>query len=520
MELKFQFIFKNNVVYHSVEYLAKALKRRAHTLSFLRLFLEVNVLQQEKLLSVGIDLGTSTSQMVISELTIENLASTFSVPRIHITDKQVIYQSDIIFTPLLSQTEIDAESLKLFISEQYQKAGIPKERIQMGAVIITGETARKANASNVLTALSGYAGDFVVATAGPDLESIIAGKGAGTEILSKDRRGPVLNFDIGGGTTNLALFKNGEVISTGCFDIGGRLIKIDPNTKIVQYISPKVAELIQKISSPVAVGRSVSVSEMNEIVNHLIQILENIVGIGPKSPYYELFITNHELQFSGEIPEVTFSGGVADCLIDVLPEQPFLYGDIGLILGHRIKKSRLVTDKIVLPTVETIRATVVGAGSHTTEVSGSTISFTQDLLPIKNLPVLKLTIEDEQLDAHGLGQCIQKKLEWYSLDAQLSNVVLGIRGVKSPSFADITRYAQGIVIGLEQLIQEQFPLTIIVEEDMAKALGHSIYSLIPENYPFVCLDAVKVENGDYVDIGLPIADNTVLPVIVKTLVFN
>ena len=98
----------------------------------------------------------------------------------------------------------------------------------MGAVIITGETARKSNSSKVLQALSGYAGDFVVATAGPDLESIIAGKGAGTETLSREHRGNIVNFDIGGGTSNLAMFRAGDVVDTACFDIGGRLIKIIP----------------------------------------------------------------------------------------------------------------------------------------------------------------------------------------------------------------------------------------------------------------------------------------------------
>ena len=165
---------------------------------------------KEKMLTVGIDLGTSTTQLVLSELTIENYASAFSVPRITISEKKVIYRSEIIFTPLINQKEIDDEPIKRFVTEQYKQAGIEKGDIQMGAVIITGETARKTNASKVLKALSGYAGDFVVATAGPDLESIIAGKGAGTEKLSKQYKGTIVNLDIGGGTTNLAAFRDGD----------------------------------------------------------------------------------------------------------------------------------------------------------------------------------------------------------------------------------------------------------------------------------------------------------------------
>lgn len=113
-------------------------------------------------------------------------------------------------------------------------------------MIITGETARKENANSVLQAMSGYAGDFVVATAGPDLESIIAGKGAGAQSYSKEYHTSVVNLDIGGGTTNLVLFNDDELLDTACFDIGGRLIRISPQTKQIEYIAPKLKEIIQK----------------------------------------------------------------------------------------------------------------------------------------------------------------------------------------------------------------------------------------------------------------------------------
>ena len=91
--------------------------------------------------------------------------------------------------------------------------------------------------------------------------------------------------------------------------------------------------------------------------------------------------------------------------------------------------------------------------------------------------------------------------------------------MSNPTFADIQRYGQGIVEGLASLVAEQIPI-VMVDEDMAKALGHALSAHLPKDYPFICLDSVKVENGDYVDIGLPVAEGAVLPVIVKTLVFN
>ncbi|WEB27495.1 ethanolamine ammonia-lyase reactivating factor EutA [Enterococcus faecalis] len=474
-------------------------------------------MSKETLLTVGIDLGTSTTQLVLSELTVENFASAFTVPRISISDKKVIYRSDIIFTPLLNQSEIDAEPIKAFVAEQYRQAGIHKQDIQMGAVIITGETARKSNANNVLRALSGYAGDFVVATAGPDLESIIAGKGAGAQTYSETKRKPVVNLDIGGGTTNLAVFKDGEVIDTACFDIGGRLIKLDQQQKIT-YIAPKIQEIINKKGLTLHLGDQATEQNLLPIISELVAVLENSIGLGTKSPFYQLLVTNHPLRKGEELPIVTFSGGVADCL-NTTSTNLFKYGDIGLLLGKHLRKSLIFSEKEVLESAETIRATVVGAGSHTAEISGSTIAYREKILPVKNIPILKLAQEDETLTVTELGQRIQEKLNWHRIE-ETPQIALAIRGMSNPTFADIQRYGQGIVEGLASLVAEQIPIIVMVDEDMAKALGHALSAHLPKDYPFICLDSVKVENGDYVDIGLPVAEGAVLPVIVKTLVFN
>lgn len=473
-------------------------------------------MSKETLLTVGIDLGTSTTQLVLSELTVENFASAFTVPRISISDKKVIYRSDIIFTPLLNQSEIDAEPIKAFVAEQYRQAGIHKQDIQMGAVIITGETARKSNANNVLRALSGYAGDFVVATAGPDLESIIAGKGAGAQTYSETKRKPVVNLDIGGGTTNLAVFKDGEVIDTACFDIGGRLIKLDQQQKIT-YIAPKIQEIINKKGLTLHLGDQATEQNLLPIISELVAVLENSIGLGTQSPFYQLLVTNHPLRKGEELPIVTFSGGVADCL-NTTSTNLFKYGDIGLLLGKYLRKSLIFSEE-VLESAETIRATVVGAGSHTAEISGSTIAYREQILPVKNIPILKLAQEDETLTVTELGQRIQEKLNWHRIE-ETPQIALAIRGMSNPTFADIQRYGQGIVEGLASLVAEQIPIIVMVDEDMAKALGHALSAHLPKDYPFICLDSVKVENGDYVDIGLPVAEGAVLPVIVKTLVFN
>lgn len=475
----------------------------------------------DKILSVGIDLGTSTTQLVLSELTIENIASVFTIPRVYITDKKVLYKSDIMFTPIDKNALIEVDKIKNFVTEEYHKAGIDKQNIQMGAVIITGETARKENASQVIQAMSGYAGDFVVATAGPDLESIIAGKGAGAHTYSQENHTSVANIDIGGGTSNLSVFREGDLIDTACFDIGGRLVKIDPKTREILYIAPKLQTIIKDKGLSLVVGQPVNREALDIIIYEMVRVIENSVGVGERSPYYELLQTNHGLKLDYEIRNVSFSGGVADCINQEFGEADELrYGDIGVLLGQAIRRSKVFAEKQVIESVETIRATVVGAGSHTTDVSGSTITYIENVLPIKNIPVLKFAPSDEAHASDMFGKIIEEKIRWYMLENEVQQVALALEGEKSPSFARVDDIAQAIVNGTKDFVQRNIPILVIVRQDMAKALGQCLYAKLPSGYPFVCIDSVDVQSGDYIDIGRPVVAGSVLPVVVKTLVFN
>ncbi|HFI0131351.1 TPA: ethanolamine ammonia-lyase reactivating factor EutA [Streptococcus suis] len=475
----------------------------------------------EKILSVGIDIGTATTQLVLSELVVENIASVFTIPRVYITDKRVLYRSEIIFTPIFDNLLIDVESIKEFVRQEYQKAGISKSMIQMGAVIITGETARKDNASQVLEALSGYAGDFVVATAGPDLESIIAGKGAGSYQYSQEYHTSVANIDIGGGTSNISVYREGDLIDTACFDIGGRLVKVDPSSQLITYIAPKLQEIIAKENWQLKVGCQVNRRDLDALISVLVSVLEQSLGLDTNSPYYELLQTNHGLKLDYPIRCVSFSGGVADAVFQTdRSVSEFHYGDIGILLGKAISQSKIFSDKKVIESVETIRATVVGAGSHTTEVSGSTITYISKVLPIKNIPVLKLSSQDEQGSQQELAGAIKEKSRWFMLENEVQELAIALDGIKSPSFVRVQEYAQAILEGMKDSIDRGIPLLVVVKEDMAKVLGQSLFALLPKDYPFVCIDSVDVQNGDYIDIGNPLVEGSVLPVVVKTLVFS
>ena len=467
----------------------------------------------DQLLSVGIDIGTSTTQLVLSRLTLLNRANPFSIPRIEIADRDVIYRSAVHFTPLLDERTIDAQGVRDIVEKEYRTSGYNKGQVQTGAVIITGETARKENARQVLESLSGFAGDFVVATAGPDLESVLAARGAGADEYSKEHRCRLLHFDIGGGTSNLALYDRGELVATGCLDVGGRLIKID-REQVVTYITPKLRRLFPQLKT----GWRITQVDLAPIVGALVRALEQAAGLTGGADRLEQFRTEDTQWIPPQgVTHLSFSGGVADCMFEP-PENEFAYGDIGALLGRAIMCSPALSRLRMVRGVETIRATVVGAGAHATDVSGSTIYHRGVSFPQKNIPILKLTREEENADEQVLAAAIRDKLRWYSDEEGLSQIALGLRGRNGPSYAQVQSLARAVARGLEPLRSGGFFPIVVVEQDIAKALGQALGALVEG--PLLSLDGIGVENGDYIDIGAPVAGGAVLPVVIKTLVFN
>lgn len=470
----------------------------------------------EQLLSVGIDIGTSTTQLVISRLTLENRANPFSVPRVAIAGREVLYRSGIHFTPIASDTVIDAGGVRAIVAEEYRKSGYDKGQIATGAVIITGETARKENAREVLAALSEFAGDFVVATAGPDLESILAARGAGADEYSREKHTDILHFDIGGGTANLSLWSHGELVQTGCLDVGGRLIKIDRGTGRVTYVSP-VLKNGAAGAAPPAVGDTPTPESLGPVLRAMVEALEQAALLRPGRDRLDAFLTRGTRWEPRAVPVVSFSGGVADC-IDDPPDDWLAYGDIGVLLGKAIAASPAFQAEGRFRGAETIRATVVGAGSHATDLSGSTIFYRDVAFPLKNLPILKLTEAEERGDAAALAQSIRNKLGWFADEGGLSQLALALRGEPNPAYARIQELARGVAEGLEPLRRAGLLPVVAMESDQAKVLGQALAPLLAG--PLLCLDGVAVDNGDYLDVGAPVAGGAVLPVVIKTLAFQ
>lgn len=448
----------------------------------------------KRLVSVGLDVGTTSTQMVVSELTVANQASAFAVPRLQIAERRVLYKSPVHFTPLADDRHIDAEKLRTLIVREYAAAGLDRSGVDTGAAIITGETSRKENARAVLQALAEFAGDFVVATAGPDLESVLAAKGAGALEYSRETGKTVLHMDIGGGTSNLALIQRGQIVKTACLNVGGRLLKMDDAGKVT-YISPVLRGLC-----PLQVGDVASREQVRHLTAQLTQALEMAAGLKPA----DVLLSKLWTQETGAAAQplchgdavISFSGGVADCI--ETPHKWLEFGDIGPQLGQSIRKSALCAGDYRLGT-ETIRATVIGAGSHATVLSGSTIYHKNIRFPLKNLPVIPI----------AYAACTVETVR-HALQRQDVAGILYIEQVKPLDYSAICALADVLV--------SAGCTCVATGQDMAKALGQAMALRLRSDAPCLCLDGLQLAQGDYLDVGAPIGP--AVPAVIKTLIFE
>lgn len=474
------------------------------------------------ILSVGIDVGTSTTQVVFSKLQMDNAGGYFSVPRVAIVDKEVVYKSEVYMTPLKTDVLIDTDALRDIVAAEFRKAGYRPEDTDSGAVIITGESARKENSDAVLKSLSDFAGDFVVSAAGPDMESLIAGKGSGAWQYSMDHHCRVANLDIGGGTTNVVLFEDGETLARGCLDIGGRLICMNPQG-IITKVSPAAAVMAQAAGVPVSVGDRCDELKLTAVTRQMAAALNAYLGVGTKD--IDAILRQIKTPGSSDFPvpekvqAVFFSGGVAD-LIYHESADTWAYGDIGVLLGRAIRESRLFTDFQKMEPGETIRATVVGAGTYTTTISGSTITYSDDIFPLKNIPVIKLDEELQEACFAGETEPVIRRIQWVLGQNDEEHFILAMPGKRNPGYMEMKRAAASIRQIMDRVQPPGKPILLVIESDIAKAMGQMIRQQPDLKRQVVAIDSIHVEDGEYVDMGKPMMNGMVIPVVVKTLIFG
>lgn len=471
--------------------------------------------KMQSLISAGIDIGTSTTKMIISRLIIQNTAGQTHVPRIEIVDKELLYQSPIFRTPLLDDVTIDVKKVEQIVFEQYKLAQIESYQIQTGVVLITGETATKKNARELIHLLADTAGEFLVATAGPDLESILAARGSGAVAYSKKTGKVVANIDIGGGTTNIAVLKHGEVIGTVTLHLGGRLLEFE-NSQVIQ-IAPSIQRLLQETGISYRVG-SVRDEQIEAFV--IEQMLASLNAVLKAEQHEENIplLLGHLPNWQSSVQAIMFSGGVSQCIYpssDANCEMG-VFDDLGRNIAQALRADVNLAQYEWIEPIETVRATVTGAGSQSTDVSGATIEVDATVLPLKNIPVL---ISDFQQQATQLELVIQASLaqavQYYDTEQSGELFALYLKNLPYMNFADINQLAQSI--SLNWPLNNQV-IILVLEADYAKVLGQSLV-LKKGTKQVVCIDQIYVRTGDYIDIGNPLQAG-VVPVVVKTLAFH
>ncbi|MEI6290951.1 MAG: ethanolamine ammonia-lyase reactivating factor EutA, partial [Chloroflexota bacterium] len=376
--------------------------------------------ENHSLLSVGIDIGTTTTQVIFSHLKLTDVARPGQIPRMMITDREIVFQSDPFFTPLLDKDTIDSVKLKSMIDKVYEAARVSPGQIETGAVIITGETAKKKNADEILNSLAGFAGDFVVSVAGPHVESLIAGRGSGACQYSQSHFNTVLNIDIGGGSANIAAFRSGNFLSSAAMNFGGRILIIDKNSGKVLHIAEPAKIIVDEYNLKISIGQLPELTEIIKFCDVLskltIELIEGTVSDISK----KLYLTE-PISISGKNSVIMISGGIGyyyhhPVKINSISDMA-IHDDIGPLLAQSLLNNPELNKYNIICPAETLRATVLGASTQTVTLSGSTIWAEKDILPLKNVPVVRPEISHENAFENLAADIVLSVKKW-DLDAQ------------------------------------------------------------------------------------------------------
>lgn len=473
------------------------------------------------LTSVGIDIGSSTSHLIFSRLTLRRQGLALS-SRFVVVKREILFESPILLTPYLDRTTIDTTRLNAFILEAYRQAGLTPKDIDTGAVIVTGEAAKKKNAEAISALFSAQAGKFVCATAGHNLEAILAAYGSGAVAMTLDqgRDYTVMNVDIGGGTSKLAIVQRGKVVDTAALEVGARLVAMDENGRInrIEDAGLKIAEAAGVRLSP---GGTLEESEKDRMARVLCDCLFEVLERGSLSPLTQSLMLTPQIAFTDPIDAVLFCGGVSEYIYGFESRD---LGDVGNHLGKRVReRARGLRGNIALKNPEVrIRATVIGASQYTVQVSGNTIYVSdQGLLPLRNLQVVTPHIrQHEPLGIQDVKDAVEKALKRFDILDGDRAVALAIRWELGPSYPIIRTLAEGLAQAMREHIEKGQPLVLVFDADIARLMGNIIEKELLPGRGIISIDGIDLKDFDFIDIGEELPDAKAVPVVIKSLIFR
>lgn len=464
--------------------------------------------------SVGIDIGTTTSQVIFSRLEVVNRASVSQVPSYEFSKRDIIFVSPIIKTPIDFEGHVREAELKAFIEAQYQAAGIEPKSINSGAIIITGESSKAKNARATIMQLAETLGDFIVATAGPHLESVIAGYGSGAADYAKSHNARVLNIDIGGGTSNYVVFEAGRIVDTACLNVGGHLIEFDTSGKIKNLHKP--AQIIAEALLGSIDFKSIEINQITRIVQQMAQLVYEVI-IGKPSELAQQLLMTECLKSGQQYDAVFISGGVGQCFYEPIQQTAFeKYGDIGPLLAKCLHENIHIMALPLRTPKHTVRATVIGAGAYTLSLSGSTIWIDPQKLPVRNIPVIHAS--GDSSDIKMLSAVWQLSSKRMDIDLNQDLYALCIPDWVPVRYQAVLECVTAIQSFIAECPNNPHPLFIVCLQDMGKVLGMLLHAEITDR-ALAIIDEVQTHLGDYIDIGLPFQGGEVLPITIKSLAF-
>jgi len=416
----------------------------------------------------------------------------------------------VILTPYSSERRIDTDALSKFIERSYAETGWSPDDVDTGAVITTGEAARKENAAAVVGLFSDQAGKFVCATAGHHLESLLAAHGSGAVALSRTAATPlVLNVDIGGGTTKLAVCRKGRVEETAALDLGARVVSWDTAGKI-RAVS-RAGARVAKDAGVKITGGDVPDERALDAIAEWIADLALRVPTGRDFDDASLWLTQ-PLLARGPFHTLVFSGGVGEYING---SEKTEFGDLGLRLGRAIQ--RRLADFEVLKPVESIRATCIGASQYSVQVSGDTLFLSDPgLLPLRDLAAV--AVRPESANASAIADEIRRGIA--RLDREDGRFALAVRWRHGPAYPALRALCSGIADGTRDLLGATSPLVVVLDADLAGIVGQMLRDELGVRTPVLCVDQIALSDLDFIDVGAALPEKSVVPVVVKSLVFS
>ena len=473
--------------------------------------------------SVGIDIGSSTSHLIFSRLTLRRQGVALS-SRFVVVNREIIHESPILLTPYIDKTTIDTNKLGDFIHEAYRVSGLTPEDIDTGAVIVTGEAVKKKNAEAIAALFSAEAGKFICATAGHNLESILAAYGSGAVHMTYHEGGEftVMNVDIGGGTSKVAIVKEGRVVDTCAVEVGARLIAMDENGVITRLEDTALKFAKMAGIDGLKLGATMSEEQKEKFSQKLADSLFEVLERGKLSPEVANLLLTPNIEYKEPIHAVMFSGGVSEFVYGYEKRN---LGDLGAYLGKKVraKANQLAGGKIPLRPAEVrIRATVIGASQYTVQVSGNTIYLSHpEILPLRNRQVVTPIFEQkETITVTEVKEAVERALQRFDADDIDRSVALAIRWELGPSYPLIRTLAEGLVQAMKGHIDNGQPLVLVFDADIAKLMGNIIERELIPGAGIISIDGIDLKDFDFIDIGQELVDAKAVPVVIKSLIFR